>query len=127
MQLKLPVDVHLAVGDDGKMMLLIGGLIKPVKPDELRDVLREKPLKRKRSSEEPREPKLTANGKTIGRPRKAKGPIPSSADARKRRAAKGLCSWCDNKPVKGKKICADHLVGARKAAEKARLSKKKAA
>lgn len=37
-----------------------------------------------------------------------------SADSRARRRAAGLCSWCDNKPVEGKKLCANHLVGARK-------------
>ncbi len=38
----------------------------------------------------------------------------SSASMVRRRKAKGLCAWCDNRPAEGKKLCADHLVGARK-------------
>lgn len=117
MQIKLPVDVHLAVGDDGKMLLLIGGLIRPCRPEELADVLSSKPLNHKK-----REPK-----KKLGRPPKEKPTNNHSADSRKKRSAKGLCSWCDNKPAKGKKLCTNHLVGARKAAEAARVAKKRAA
>lgn len=130
MQIKLPVDVHLAVGNDGKMILLIGGLMKSVKPDELRDVLSEKQMKQrgKRAAEEA--PALTKNGKKLGRPRKDAKQKPAKAKANaassnsvQRRLANGTCAWCDNKPAKGKKLCANHLVGARKAAEAARVAK----
>ncbi len=118
MQIKLPVDVHLAVGDDGKMLLLIGGLIHSCKPEELADVLSSKPLK--------------LRGKRRGRPPKSseaekKPSGQHSSSAVKKRLAKGLCAWCDHRPVKGKKLCSNHLVGARKAAEAARIAKKRAA
>ena len=41
-------------------------------------------------------------------------PVGNSASAVHKRRAKGLCAWCDNRPVEGKKLCTDHLVGARK-------------
>ncbi len=44
-----------------------------------------------------------------------------------KRKAKGLCAWCDNKPVEGKKLCADHLVGARKQQRKMISKKRRAA
>jgi hypothetical protein len=51
-------------------------------------------------------------------------------DPRTERSAKGLCSFCDHKPTKGKKLCAKHLRTARKnasLAQKARARNLRAA
>jgi hypothetical protein len=146
MQLHLPVDVHLAVGSDGKMHLIVGGLIKPCNSEDLTQILRGEPLKQGRkkptelrpqklASKPERSQRLNKNSKPLLKAKKeelstqeraAKANM-ASANAVKRRRAKGQCAWCTDKPVKGKKLCTNHLVGARKVAQAARISKKKAA
>ncbi len=113
MNLKLPVDVHLAVGEDGSMMLLTGGHAAKLKPDELADVLRGKPLKNG-----PRLPKPAA--KPI-----AKAELTFAEKRAKHAKAmnkKGLCTWCGEKAKPGKKLCGSHLLVLQK-----NRAKKKAA
>lgn len=45
MNLKLPVDVHLAVAHDGTFALLVGGLDVTIKPTDLSTVMGGKPLR----------------------------------------------------------------------------------
>lgn len=127
MDLKLNVDVHVAAADDG-LMLVVGGLVRPLKGTELEAILRGKPLKHKR-----REAAPFAKGETAKRPGLAKSKPskpasvhPGPAASRAARRAKGLCSWCDKKPVEGKLLCKAHLAGARENAQRSR-SKKRAA
>lgn len=94
-QIKLPVDVHLAVGSDG-MMLVIGGLILKTSAAQLEEVLMEKPLKNGRRKAKVKEKPS------------AKGTKASSDKAAERRAA-GLCRFCSKKATKGKRVCKEHL------------------
>lgn len=112
MNLKLPVDVHLAVGDDGSLMLLVGGFVVKLKAEQLADVMRGKALKngpRASSSKPVAKAELTFAEK---RARHAKA-----------RNRQGLCTWCGEKAKPGKKLCGSHLL----VLSKNRAKKKKAA
>jgi hypothetical protein len=118
MQLKLPVDVHLAVGDDGSFALVVGGLIVPISSDDFAKIVRNKPLENGRRKKASTISVAAAAAPKVSKP---------TTDWRAKRRAKGLCSWCDRKPAPGKKLCEQHLSGARKAAKNARVAKEKTA
>jgi len=117
MNLKLPdVDVFLTVGDDGTLMLLVGGFATRLKPDELADVLRGKKLKNgPRPSVKKAKPKAEL----------------SFAEKRAKHAAarnkKGLCTWCGEKAKPGKKLCGSHLLVLSKNRAKKKAAGKAAA
>ena len=117
MNLKLPGDVHLAVGDDGSLMLLVGGFVAKLKADELADVMRGKALK---------------NGPRKARSSKpaAKAELPFAEKRAKHAKAmnkKGLCTWCGEKAKPGKKLCGSHLLVLSKNRAKKKSSNKAAA
>lgn len=99
MNLKLPVDVYLGVGEDGSMMLLVGGYVAKIKPDELADVLRGKQLK---NGPRPSVKKAKPRAELSFAEKRAK-----HAAARNK---KGLCTWCGEKAKPGKKLCGSHLL-----------------
>lgn len=104
MQIQLPVDVHLAVGPNGKMVLLVGGLIRPCSSEDLAQILRSEPLKRSRKRINPQEETHTLSEE----------PMSPQARVMSERAKKGLCIRCEHKIVKGKKLCKHHLSLAQK-------------
>jgi hypothetical protein len=101
MNLKLPVDVHLAVSPDGSLALLVGGLDVAIKPTDLPSLMSAKPMRNG--------PRTFASGKRMGRP-----------PAR-------MCRYGDAKAAPGKKLCPKHQAIAVKSVAKARAAKKRAA
>lgn len=106
MNLKLPVDVHLAVGADGSFALLVGGLDVTIKPTDLPSLMAGKPLT---NGPRTRGPGVFPSGKRMGRP-------PTK-----------MCRYGDAKAVPGKKLCHKHQLVAVKSAAKARAAKKASA
>lgn len=99
MDWKLNVDVHVAAGSDG-LMLVVGGLISPLTGQQLEEILRGKPLKTKGTKQVPKPAAKTvkAHGNTG-------------------------CRYCGKRTVKGKRLCADHMKSAIASAAKARAAK----
>jgi len=122
MDWKLNVDVHVAAGDDG-MMLVVGGLIRPLSGGELEEILRGKPLKngRRKQSKEGKKPASKPAAKDAGDKQTA---------WRKKKAKAGLCQWCpSSKPRKaapGKRLCKEHAQQASERIADARAQRKAA-
>lgn len=112
MDLKLPVDVHVASGNDG-LALVIGGLILPLTAAQLAEVL---------GAGEP-----IAQGKR----RKEVKPSPAADPLTAWRRAKeksGLCAWCPkdkpSKALKGRRLCRRHADEAKARIAHARRARK---
>ncbi len=106
MQVKVPVDVHVAVGDDGQMMLVVGGLIRRISGDEFVAVMSSKPLANGRRREPAPKPAPTKAAGYVG------GPHPKEG-----------CRFCGKKRAPGKKVCPTHLAIALKSIKRARAAK----
>lgn len=109
MNWKLDVDVHVAAGSDG-MMLVVGGLIRPLTGQELESILSGKPLKQGKRARAPKKTRMS--------PASHKRMASAAKEAFAKKAAAGICVWCEKKAASGKRLCAEHLKQARERSKK---------